>query len=171
MPRVSSSRATCHSRHPHLVLYLHLLGFSHTLPSCGGGRPLSSPFIMTHQRSRKTSGPFQIDLRGLWMPNIAHPVTDGKLLASPHIPFMTTSLQLFNLPLYRDVDKLSLCSMREEGIGPCFSATLDFSFATYDNHPTSAPTASCLFPAFSPHFRVSLSCSRRHLIVSNMPTT
>jgi len=45
-------------------------------------------------------------------------------------------------------------------IGPCFSATLDFGFATYDDHP-----------AFSPHFRALLSRSRRHPIVSNVPTT
>ena len=50
-------------------------------------------------------------------------------------------------------------------IGPCFSATLNFCFTTYDDHP------HILFPAFGPHFRASLSCSHCHPIVLNMPTT
>jgi len=148
---VSSEGGHVWDHHPRLVLYLHLLGVFPRSPLPWGGRPSPSPFIATHRRSRKTSGPLQIDLRGLRMPDLAHPVTDGKLLASPHIPFTTTFLQLFNLPLYRDVDKLSSRSMREEG-GPCKWQVQARQPPSFPQYPLSLPILSEIR---EPPFRIS----------------
>jgi len=91
-------------------------GFSHALPSHGEGCPLPLPFIATHWRSQKTSWPLQINLHGCLILPIQSSMASCLLYLTSHSP--TTFLQLFNLPLYRDVNKLSSCSMREEG-GPC----------------------------------------------------
>ena len=84
----------------------------------------------------------------------------------------------WDLAMKEEIDTLAFSVMHPSSfvfalhdIGPYFSVTLNFCFVTYDNHPTSAPTALCLFPTFGPHFRVLLSRPHHHLIILNTPTT